>query len=220
MHTRNSIVNAPLLIGIVLSIALHGAALYSKGIYTQPQPKLESGKTVVQLTLIPTIASRAASSETEKTAIEPEKVIAPTPEKLVPKPISVPEPIAEPPSEPVVENIPEPQPQETSDSIEQNASLIEDKGVSTEASSSSPISPKYPRRSQRKNEEGLVTLSVRVLASGKTGDIRIIQSSGHKRLDEAAVKAVERASFEPARKFGHAVESEKEFTFTFNLTDE
>lgn len=57
---------------------------------------------------------------------------------------------------------------------------------------------KYPRISRRLEEEGLVTVSFRVLNSGSFENIKIISSSGKKRLDKAALKAViKTASFKP-----------------------
>ncbi|MNR61693.1 Gram-negative bacterial tonB protein [compost metagenome] len=44
-----------------------------------------------------------------------------------------------------------------------------------------------------------MVLRVKVLASGKPGDIRIQQSSGRQQLDDAALAAVKRWSFVPAR---------------------
>lgn len=225
MQKRNSIINIPLLAGATLSIALHGVAIYSKGIYSPPQPKLKMGQTVVQLTLVPSVASQSATSEPEPQPVDPEKNIQPIPEEVIPTPdpipVPVPEPvIIEPPTKQPLENTPEPQPQNPTNSEEENASQLEDKGISSEAVSSSTISPKYPRRSQRRGEEGNVTLLVRVLISGKTGEIHMVQSSGYKHLDEAAIKAVQMASFEPALQLGKAVESETELTFTFKLTNE
>jgi len=45
-----------------------------------------------------------------------------------------------------------------------------------------------------------VLLRVRVLASGKPAEIQIHQSSGREALDEAAVRAVKRWSFVPAKR--------------------
>lgn len=219
----------PLLGGIVLSIAIHVAALYGKGVYTPPSPKLEAGQTVVHLTLMPSIASPAAAPEPEPVEPEPqpEEPAEPVPEPTVvvpvpvePAPIPVPEPVTvDPPS------IPKPKPQAVvqeaaEESVEQDASLIENKGVISEAQSTASINPVYPRISRRRGEEGIVTLSVQVLANGKAGNIQIIQSSGHKRLDEAAFKAVQKASFNPATQFGRNIDSETKLSFTFRLTND
>lgn len=49
---------------------------------------------------------------------------------------------------------------------------------------------RYPKISKRFNEQGKVILSFKVLKSGKFENIRIINSSGKKRLDKAALNAI------------------------------
>ncbi len=60
-------------------------------------------------------------------------------------------------------------------------------------------SPRYPRMSRRVGEQGKVLLRVLVSESGAASDVRLHQSSGHNRLDEAARSAVSKWTFEPAR---------------------
>ena len=59
--------------------------------------------------------------------------------------------------------------------------------------------PEYPSLAQRRNWEGTVLLRVHVLASGKPGEIQVQKSSGRDVLDDAAVNAVKRWSFVPAK---------------------
>jgi protein TonB len=81
------------------------------------------------------------------------------------------------------------------------------------------LKPEYPRYSRIRGEEGRVVLSVQILADGSSGVIEIVRSSGHRRLDEAAVRAVENAVFVPASIDGEAVESTRRFAFRFDLDD-
>ncbi len=60
-------------------------------------------------------------------------------------------------------------------------------------------SPRFPRMSRRVGEQGKVLLRVLVSESGAASDVRLHQSSGHSRLDEAARSAVSRWTFVPAR---------------------
>jgi protein TonB len=60
--------------------------------------------------------------------------------------------------------------------------------------------PEYPRMSQRRGEEGTVLLWVAVAADGRPVDWRVERSSGHERLDRAALDAVAGWRFEPARR--------------------
>ena len=59
--------------------------------------------------------------------------------------------------------------------------------------------PKYPAESRKLGEEGVVLLKVAVTAEGRAGDVQLQRSSGFARLDEAALKAVRRWEFNPAR---------------------
>ena len=59
--------------------------------------------------------------------------------------------------------------------------------------------PEYPGLAMRRGWEGTVLLRVHVLASGKPGEIQIQKSSGRTQLDDAALAAVKRWSFVPAK---------------------
>jgi len=50
--------------------------------------------------------------------------------------------------------------------------------------------PDYPADSRRLGEEGSVTLQVLVDPSGRATDIKLVQSSGYPRLDQAAIKGI------------------------------
>jgi len=60
--------------------------------------------------------------------------------------------------------------------------------------------PDYPALAQDRGLQGQVILKVQVLATGKPATINVEKSSGHKILDDAAVKAVQGWAFEPARR--------------------
>lgn len=53
--------------------------------------------------------------------------------------------------------------------------------------------------SKRLEEEGVVLLRVWVKADGAAGEVKVATSSGYARLDVAALNAVKRWKFEPAR---------------------
>jgi protein TonB len=57
--------------------------------------------------------------------------------------------------------------------------------------------PGYPSASRRMREQGLVVLRVLVDELGKAQQLSIHESSGHTRLDNAALDAVARAAFKP-----------------------
>lgn len=59
--------------------------------------------------------------------------------------------------------------------------------------------PEYPALAMRRNWEGTVLLRVHVLANGKPSEIQVQKSSGRTQLDDAALSAVKRWSFVPAK---------------------
>lgn len=65
--------------------------------------------------------------------------------------------------------------------------------------------PVYPSQSRRRREEGKVLLEVFILADGNVGSVRVKRSSGHPALDEAALDAVRRWRFVPARRGNEAI---------------
>jgi protein TonB len=80
--------------------------------------------------------------------------------------------------------------------------------------------PEYPPASRRAGEEGTVNLQVYVLETGRAGEIKIAKSSGFPKLDEAAVKEVQRNwRFVPGKEDGKPVPMWHIFAVTFRLTD-
>ena len=65
--------------------------------------------------------------------------------------------------------------------------------------------PAYPLASKRVREEGRVVLRVRVTPAGLAESVEIRTSSGFERLDQAAIDAVKRWRFSPARRGAEAV---------------
>jgi protein TonB len=94
------------------------------------------------------------------------------------------------------------------------------RGVSGDAQAVGALCPIYPPICRRRGEEGKVTLEWQVLAGGKCGQVRIVQSSGFDLLDQAAIEAVKNASFRPAVSAARAVDSTMACTFRFTLTDQ
>lgn len=77
--------------------------------------------------------------------------------------------------------------------------------------------PNYPMQARRRKLEGDVVLSVQVDAQGLPQDVRVQRSSGHDMLDNAAVDAVKRWRFEPARRGGQSQSSLKTLPLKFRL---
>ncbi|MEX5586826.1 energy transducer TonB [Pseudomonas urmiensis] len=109
-----------------------------------------------------------------KPAPKPVAKPAPKPVETPPPPVAAPAPVAPPAPAPV-----------TPPSA--NAAYLKNPA------------PEYPQMAQRRGWEGTVLLRVEVLASGKPGQIQIQKSSGRDALDAAALAAVKRWSFVPAK---------------------
>lgn len=78
--------------------------------------------------------------------------------------------------------------------------------------------PPYPPASERQEEEGVVTVRVRVGTDGRVLSAELKASSGHRRLDEAAVEHARRAwRFVPATRDGVAIETWREIPVRFEL---
>lgn len=79
--------------------------------------------------------------------------------------------------------------------------------------------PPYPEASRRRGQEGVVVLSVEVLADGSVGHVEVRRSSEHASLDDAALRAVREWVFEPARAGGEPVARWVEIPLRFTLRD-
>lgn len=67
------------------------------------------------------------------------------------------------------------------------------------------VRPAYPSAPRRLGIQGTTMLRVHVLADGRIGDVLVEHSAGHPDLDQAAMEAVRRWRFEPARRGADAV---------------
>ena len=89
---------------------------------------------------------------------------------------------------------------------------------SSRASYLSNPKPDYPAEARRLREEGVVVISVEIGADGRASDATLKRSSGFPLLDEAAVEAVRRWTFVPARAGGVAVASRVDVPVRFSLS--
>ncbi|MFC1467513.1 TonB family protein [Verrucomicrobiota bacterium] len=219
MHTRPAIAGqlARYAGAILISAGIHWGLFRSAWSHRPTDEsariRLLQGIHAVELTLLPSVASKA----TEPQPVEP----APAPEPIQEAPqqqeaeIAVPEPEKEKrEDEAPVEPEAEPTAQQIIDSIEQTGSL-QSKGVSAQAVGE--IVPLYPRRSNLRGEEGTVILNVHISEEGKVVEATITKSSGFRRLDAAALKAVRKTEFTPAMENGHPVEDVIPINITFEL---
>ncbi len=143
---------------------------------------------------------------------EPEKPKPKPKKKPKPKPAPKPEPLPEaPPSERAItqeETPPEedtapppPPPPVTSPTAEENDSLGAPVTPPREdAHQLNNPRPAYPALSRRLREQGTVLLEILILPDGTVGEVKIKESSGFKRLDDTAMKAVKQWKYTPAQR--------------------
>jgi periplasmic protein TonB len=62
------------------------------------------------------------------------------------------------------------------------------------------VKPRYPESARRAGAQGVTTLRVRVLENGRVDEVLVEQSAGFRDLDLAAMEAVKKWLFEPARR--------------------
>ena len=79
------------------------------------------------------------------------------------------------------------------------------------------IDPVYPPASRRAGEAGQVQLRVLVDESGRPREVKVLKSSGFERLDEAAVTAIKRWLFAPARQGSGPVTAWTQVNVLFQL---
>lgn len=77
--------------------------------------------------------------------------------------------------------------------------------------------PEYPRSAREDDQEGLVVLRVLVSRQGLPAEIGIARSSGFRALDAAAVAAVKRWTFSPARLDDRDIDSWMDVPIRFRL---
>lgn len=90
-------------------------------------------------------------------------------------------------------------PREAAAPAPRSAAPVADSPPRFDADYLSNPAPDYPAASRQLHEQGSVQLRVFVTADGRAGDIRVHQGSGFERLDQAAIDAVRRWRFVPAR---------------------
>lgn len=76
--------------------------------------------------------------------------------------------------------------------------------------------PEYPMAAAMAGEQGTVVLRLRLSPEGTVAGVAVVRSTGHPRLDQAAIDAVVRWRFLPAVNGGRNVASETEVGFHFD----
>lgn len=224
---REGLFNSFCLGGIVL---LHGCTILAVGAALEriPEP-------VVPPAIIGMLISEASPEPTEKPAplpVAPPEVQKPSPVRrtTVPRkqPVSERTPTTTPESASAPEPAPLPAPEAGGNQDGRSHEAVASAETSgkgsdeliqprSNASHLNNPAPDYPAISRRIGEQGNVSLSVYILADGRVGDIRLRQSSGYPRLDQAAIEAVRRWRYVPARRGNEPIDYWYGQTIIFSL---
>ncbi|MFJ3074251.1 MULTISPECIES: energy transducer TonB [Pseudomonas] len=188
----------------LLVLALHGAAAY--WVSQAPTPALPVVPPQVPPMTIEFAAPAPPVVEPPPPAPAPPVVEPPPPvvdelaAKPKPKPKPLPKPVAKQPPKPQPKPVeaPPPAPVAAPAPPAPPAPAPVTPASANAAYLKNPA-PEYPQMAQRRGWEGTVLLRVEVLPSGKPGQIQIQKSSGRDALDAAALAAVKRWSFVPAK---------------------
>ena len=79
------------------------------------------------------------------------------------------------------------------------------------------VKPKYPKRSLRMRQEGIVLLHVLISKTGAQQEIKLHKPSRYALLNQAAVKAVKKWTFDPNIVNGQAIQSWVEIPIEFKI---
>lgn len=162
---------------------------------------------------------------------EPEirqEAVAESPSEPSPVPMATPEPEAVSRDEEIVAPTPSPppppppatKPTRASEAPAPASAPVERAKVLSAPQALNRLTPVYPRSARRKGREGTVVVEAVVRESGSVESAQVVSTSGFADLDGAAVKAVRKAEFAPAREDGVAVSGRIRLTFEFRLGGE
>ncbi|QQE91184.1 energy transducer TonB [Azotobacter chroococcum] len=211
-----------LILGILAALLLHAGALHWLGRHsTPPLPEIpvQVPPMTIEFSSPAPPAEPVASPPPPIAAAEPPPSPAPVVEELAPKkapPKPLPKPKPQPPKQKAEPRPAQPTPAKA-EAPTAPAAPTAAPAPAVPAAVSSPVqaqltppsasagylrnpAPEYPALALRRNWQGTVLLRVHVLASGRPSEIQVQKSSGRDLLDEAAVAAVKRWSFVPAKR--------------------
>lgn len=181
---------------LVIAVALHAAAIvaFRHGGQIEPLPARAAEPLAIEFAAPPPPPPEPPKVQPQQAKAAPRPAAAPQVPVLAQAPVDSGPPtantvqVATPAPPAPVAAVPAPPPAEP---------VTEPRGY---AGYRSNPAPEYPSLAQDRGLQGQVVLKVHVLASGKPDNVAVERSSGHKILDDAAVKAVLAWSFDPAKR--------------------
>lgn len=210
---------------ILLAVAVHGLLIWTVVKQWAPQPMtLPAMQPVMEISLAPAppVPSPPPVAKPEPPpepipppVVEPEPP-APVQREVPPKPVEPPKPPPKPVKEkrrpePPKRSTPRPVTPPREQAPENPPARVNTQP--TKAPSAPAVTqpvfdaaylnnppPEYPRLARRAHQQGTVMLNVMVSAAGTASEVNVAQSSGSDALDDAALRAVKRWRFVPAKR--------------------
>jgi protein TonB len=202
------------LVGIAFVVAFHALLIWGL-VNGLAQKVVEVVKAPLEATIIPEMHKLPPPPPPPRQP-PPPKMTAPPP-PFIPPPevvIATPPPVAEtiqvatkvPPPAPVSFT---PAPPPTTHQVARTAAVIDPRHACAE--------PEYPPTSRRNGETGTVTLRFLIDINGQVIDSKILTSSGHPRLDRAAMDALSSCIFRPGTVDGKPEQSWANIKYDWRL---
>lgn len=186
----------------LLVLGIHGGAI-GLMLFSPATPIASTERLTVQGIIIPAVAQAPVQMPppvADPVPVAPTVTPVKKPQPPKPKPVRsrapAPEPLADPVS-PAVETL---APTTAPTAVAPSSEAVAITPPQADADHLNNPRPAYPPLSRRLREEGTVILDVLILADGRVGDVRLKKSSGFKRLDDTAIRAVKRWRYQPARR--------------------
>lgn len=199
------------LIVVALHIAVFALFLLQRHVFNKPQPP----ETMELLSIPPAPPPPADMPE----------VVVETPPVVIPPPVIQIENRPPTITAVVMENPPPPPPVQTPAVVAEGPPApaparapVAVSGGDLSASMIEAIPPRYPYESRRLKEQGTVVLDVLLGTDGRVSSIGVRTSSGHPRLDKAALEAVRRWRWSPTVREGQPVPVRGLVEIPFTLT--
>ncbi len=211
-----------LLCAAVFSLHIGVGYALARSTVSEPRPRITAAPLQVQF-LAPTVKPVVPVIEKPK-PIPPEPRPEPPKPKAKPKKSTLlasrtptPSPVVVPPERKPAPK-PEPQPAKLARKAEPAATSPMASEPRADLDYLNNPAPRYPAMSKRLGETGEALVRVRVQPDGSVSDIRLEKTSGFERLDQAALAAVRRWRFAPARQGENAVAAWALVPVRFELT--
>ena len=221
-----------LIIAGLIALALHIVLIMPLTVTSEPEVIFKKGESSLKMHLVPSVASTASTKSIEEIQEDIHKVEEKKIETLKKEQVRVEESVIHKKEEVTYSaeyfktqkeiNTKQPQIQKNNTATQNSKEIIADvkvKGVTMGAMVKNVFKPSYPSSCKRLGHEGTIVLKVTILSKGKCDSIEIIKSAGCKSLDKAAIKALKKAKYIPAKRLGVPFTTIKKLAFNFKLED-